>query len=443
MKYRYRESHEMKDSGVEWLGMIPKEWEVKAHKYIMYKKKEICNVYSKENILSLTKKGVIVRDLENPSGKMPTTFDGYQKVYKNNLLLCLFDIDVTPRCVGVIKENGLTSPAYSQFIVKNGNVNYYNYLLNKIDDEKSFLHLSKNLRNSLTEENFGIIKTIKPKVLEQQKIADFLDKKCEEFDSVIAKKEMLINKLEEAKKSLISEVVTGKVKVIQKENGEYGIIKREAHEMKDSGVEWLGVIPKEWQVSKLKYFANINPKKKEGLSLNEIVSFVPMESVKLGTITLNYTKKISEVINGYTYFENNDILLAKVTPCFENRNIGICENLINGIGFGSTELNAIRAKNNKDIKYLYYFLQEESFIKKGASTMTGTGGLKRIPTEFLYNCPIPYCKKDEKIKMTGFLDKKCSQFTIAIEKQKESIEKLKSAKQSLISEAITGKIEVL
>ena len=92
--------------------------------------------------------------------------------------------------------------------------------------------------------------------------------------------------------------------------------------MKDSGVEWLGSIPKDWEVKKLKYIATINPPKssvKKFVDKDIDVSFVPMDSVRLGNIKLDKTKKISEVIDGYTLFEDNDIVMAKVTPCFENR----------------------------------------------------------------------------------------------------------------------------
>jgi type I restriction enzyme S subunit len=208
----------MKDSGIEWIGEIPEHWEVKAHKYVMYKSKEICLKYNGEDILSLTKKGVIKRDLENPSGKMPTTFDGYQIVYPQNLLLCLFDIDVTPRCVGLIKDYGLTSPAYSQFIIKSGNVpDYYNLLLETIDDVKSFLHLSKNLRSSLTETDFGAIKTIIPPFNEQKDVSAFVESNKMEIECFINKKQSLILELESYKKSLIYEVVTGKKEIKSEE----------------------------------------------------------------------------------------------------------------------------------------------------------------------------------------------------------------------------------
>ena len=203
----------MKDSGIEWIGNIPTHWQVVPHKYVMHKEKTICEHYGGEDIISLTMNGVIVRDL-SAGGKMPTTFDGYQYVEPEDLLLCLFDIDVTPRCVGIVRNYGVTSPAYSRFKVHEGYHNaYYDYLLRFIDDEKVFIHLSKNLRSSLTETDFGTIKTIVPPLYEQKEIADYLSKKCAEMDTLIARKTALLAEMEAYKKSVIYEYVTGKKEV--------------------------------------------------------------------------------------------------------------------------------------------------------------------------------------------------------------------------------------
>lgn len=202
---------EMKDSGIEWIGKIPKNWGLIPNKYVMKKVKDICVKYNNEDILSLTMNGVVVRDLDNPVGKMPSTFDGYQRLNKGNLLMCLFDIDVTPRCIGLIKNDGLTSPAYSQFTLKNKNIaNYYYYYYLNLDFTKELLHLSKNLRNSLTENLLGAVKVPLPPIHEQQAIANYLDEKVRKIDQTIEQKQELIKQLEEYKQSLIYECVTGK-----------------------------------------------------------------------------------------------------------------------------------------------------------------------------------------------------------------------------------------
>lgn len=206
-------AREMKDSGVEWIGEIPNRWNITRNKYVMVKEKKICPIYENQDVLSLTQKGVVVRDLDNPTGKMPTSFDGYQYIHKGNLLMCLFDIDVTPRCIGIIKNDGVTSPAYSQFIVNYGFANYYYYYYLMLDFSKELLHLAKNLRHSLTEELLGFVPVPFPPLEEQENISNYLDKKCSEIDSLISDKKEQLEKLASYKQSMIYEYVTGKKEI--------------------------------------------------------------------------------------------------------------------------------------------------------------------------------------------------------------------------------------
>ena len=203
----------MKESGIEWAEKVPAHWKVMQNKYIMKKIKNICPVYNGEDILSLTMNGVIVRDLD-AGGKMPASFNGYQSIYPGNLLMCLFDYDVTPRCIGLIKNEGLTSPAYSQFVMKNENTaEYYYYYYLMIDFTKELLHLAKNLRHSFTEDQLGTINAPVPPIDEQMAIAKYLDNKCAEIETIIAQKQEQLAVLADYKKSVIYEYVTGKKEV--------------------------------------------------------------------------------------------------------------------------------------------------------------------------------------------------------------------------------------
>lgn len=203
----------MNECSVSWARQIPQHWKVMPNKHLMTKIKNICPIYKGEDILSLTMYGVIVRDLD-AGGKMPSSFDGYQYIKKGNLLMCLFDIDVTPRCIGIIKQNGITSPAYSQFKMKKiANARFYYYYYLMLDYTKELLHLAKNLRHSLTEDQLGAIKQLVPPLDEQQEIADYLDNKCAEIERIIADKKSQIETLDGYKKSLIYEYVTGKKEV--------------------------------------------------------------------------------------------------------------------------------------------------------------------------------------------------------------------------------------
>ena len=233
---------EMKDSGIEWIGDIPVSWKIMPNKYLMRKEKKICPVYHGEDILSLTMKGVIVRDLD-AGGKMPTSFDGYQRLEAGNLLMCLFDIDVTPRCVGLIKQAGVSSPAYSQFVLRKGaDAAYYCYYYTMLDNDKTLLHLAKNLRHSLTEDQLGAIPVIVPPIEEQQRIADFLDTKCAEIDALTADIQTQIDTLEQYKRFVITETVTKGL--------------NPNAEMKDSGVFYMAPMNATWRLTKIGYICS-------------------------------------------------------------------------------------------------------------------------------------------------------------------------------------------
>jgi len=139
-----------------------------------------------------------------------------------------------------------------------------------------------------------------------------------------------------------------------------------------SGVEWLGDIPKHWEVRRLRFNTISNPVKSEvnHLSKDQNVSFVPMEAVgEYGGLKLDKVKSIEDVYNGYTYFKNGDVLIAKITPCFENGKGSVATNLKNGVAFGTTELHVLRPENNFDSQFLFYLSISDAFRKIGASEM--------------------------------------------------------------------------
>jgi type I restriction enzyme M protein len=150
-----------------------------------------------------------------------------------------------------------------------------------------------------------------------------------------------------------------------------------------------------WPMVKLGEVCEINPKKSEVANLNGdiTVSFLPMEDIgTVQNILPKKEKKLSEVYKGYTYFKENDVLVAKVTPCFENGKSGIARNLKNGIGFGSSELHVLRPIKEKIVsEYIYPYISSNRFLKEGAKMMTGTGGLQRVPAFFIqeYQIPLP------------------------------------------------------
>lgn len=187
-----------------------------------------------------------------------------------------------------------------------------------------------------------------------------------------------------------------------------------------------------WKTEKLIDVFHIKPSKNEvkyRLSDNYLVSFVPMED--LGILAKDFTttkeKHIKEVSGSYTYFSNNDVLLAKITPCFENGKLGIARNLKNGIGFGSSEFIVFRSNGQIIPEYLFYLLCTNDFRERGKKRMSGAVGHKRIQKEFIENYLISFPESiEEQQRIVAILDKSFS----AIDKAKSNMERnLKNAKE--------------
>ena len=209
-----------------------------------------------------------------------------------------------------------------------------------------------------------------------------------------------------------------------------------ARVMKDSGIEWIGEIPKNWTISRVKYVSDFEPGcNRDGLNDESVITYTPMDCIKNGWF-INNTATLGSVTSSLTSYQNGDIVMAKVTPCFENGNIAIMENLASGYGLGSSELFVFRPINI-DTRYFFYWLQNPMFVQLACSTMTGTGGLKRVSPYFAKNCYIHQPPLGEQHRIADFLDRKCAEIDAVIEKTKATIEEYKKLKQSVITEAVT------
>jgi len=164
-----------------------------------------------------------------------------------------------------------------------------------------------------------------------------------------------------------------------------------------------------WTTKPLSEVCTFKPQKSEArakLTSEDVVSFVPMENLGIGSkeLTLTGTRPLSEVAGSYTYFAEGDVLLAKITPCFENGKLGIARNLVNGVGFGSSEYIVIRPGPEVDADFLYHFLDRATFREEGAKQMTGAVGHKRVPKEYVEGALIPVPTIGEQRRIVTLLD---------------------------------------
>ena len=412
---------EMKDSGIEWVGKVPATWKIMPNKYIMTKKKVIKEVYEGESIISLSMNGVIVRDLE-AGGKMPKTFDGYQIVYPGNLLMCLFDYDVTPRCIGLIKNYGVTSPAYSQFVMNNGNYSgYYYYYYLMVDHTKALLHLAKNLRHSFTEEQLGAILAPVPTIEEQQQIANFLDTKCSEIDATAEDIQKEISLLEEYKKSVITEAVTKGL--------------NSDAEMKDSGIAWIGEIPKDWKVDKIKYHLKRNEPKNPGnaivLSVYRDYGVVPKDS---RDDNHNVT---SEDTSKYKYVKKGQLVINKMKAWQGSLAVSDYDGIVSPAYFIYDFID--EEYNHKYFHYLVRSCYKEEFKRISGGIREGQWDLS---PEGFSNTLVLLPSIEEQNEILDYILQKEIEIDAIIADKKRQRGILTEYKKSLIYEYVTGKKEV-
>lgn len=422
---------EMKDSGIEWVGMIPNHWTTIANKYVMHKEKHICEKWDGQDVLSLTMNGVIIRDILNPVGKMPTTFDGYQFAYAGELLMCLFDIDVTPRCVGRVFNDGVTSPAYSCFQLNdNADLGYFYYYYLMVDNTKELLHLAKNLRHSFTEEQLGQLKVPLPPLQEQSAIASYLDTQCAKIDEIIAQAKASIEDYKQWKASIIYEAVTK------------GLDPNV--EMKDSGVEWIGEVPMRWKIVRLKYLLSTPLQygaNETGLPYDEsLPRYIRITDITLdGKLKTSGMQSLSEEKSEGYILDDEDILLAR-----SGATVGKAFYYRESYGKAAFAGYLIRAKINSAKalpKFIYYSTMSAGY-EKWKETAVIQATIQNIGASRYneYSLAIPPIA--EQLRIIEFLDDKMEKIDSLMAEKQSLIDDLESYKKSLIYEVVTGKRRV-
>ncbi len=209
---------------------------------------------------------------------------------------------------------------------------------------------------------------------------------------------------------------------------------------KPSGVEWLGEIPKFWGVKRLKFASQINPPKSElhGFEPTAEVSFLPMEKIgEDGSLSLDEKRALEEVGQGYTYFRESDVIVAKITPCFENGKGALCKGLSSGIGFGTTELHVLRQNVESHAGFLFYLTRTHPFRKLGIASMYGAAGQQRVPDSFVKDFRAGLPPLSEQRAIASFLDRETTKIDALIAKKQRLIELLQEKRTALISHAVT------
>ena len=382
----------MKDSGIAWVGDVPIQWEAKRNKYNFILSKDIVGAKWREmQLLSLTKYGIRMINDGEQTGKVPTSFSTYQKVSKDDIVMCLFDLDCSAVFSGRSGHNGMISPAYKCFkCEKHLYPQYADYYFRTVFVDRKYMRYSKNVRYSLSAEEFLALPILVPPMDEQKRIADFLDRECGKIDSIIADVEKQIELLKKYKRSVIFEAVTKGLEP--------------SVQMKDSGIKWIGNIPCNWNVDKIKYHLRRNEKRNPGnqqvLSVYREYGVIPKDS---RDDNHNVT---SEDVSKYKYVRPGSLVINKMKAWQGSLAVSDYEGIVSPAYFifefmGHAFIN----------KYLHYLLRgayKDEFRRISGGIREGQWDLS--PDEFMNTLvTIPPVKEQEKI--ISYIDKKCAEMT--------------------------------
>jgi type I restriction enzyme S subunit len=345
-------------------------------------------------------------------------------VRKGDILVCSRNgsANLVGKTAIIEKDMNATWGAFMMLLKTQYNSKYINYILNAaIRKEKG--RFATSTINQLTNSMLGGIHVdIFTEEVEQQRIVDYLDEKLAKIDERIEVLEKQQDAYARLKKSVIHQAVTRGLDPDVR--------------LKDSGIEWIGKIPEHWERRRLKDFSVLNPQY-VGKDKQTEVSFLPMEGLRYDSTTLQ-SIPFEEGKGKYTFFADGDLLMAKVTPCFENGNIAIARDLKEGIGFGSSEIFVLRLDRSVSSRFFFYYVLAPSFQDEACSTMCGVGGLKRISPIFMRTRIVFLPPLSEQQAIANYLDEKCAKIDAAIENIGKQIDASKRLKRALINEVITG-----
>ena len=418
---------DMRDSGVEWIGAIPSDWELIRFKDKWNNKKEIAGTNADEyERLALTLNGVVKRPKDDSEGLQPQAFDGYQILRENDFVFKMIDLqNISTSRVGLSPYTGLVSPAYIRFAPRDENQHskftyyflmsmYYNCVYNNLGGD--------GVRSALNASDMGRFNLPWPDEDTQEKISEHLDAEIIKVDNLIANVQAQIEKLKEYKQSVITEVVTKGI--------------NPSAPMKDSGVEWIGEIPEHWDAVPINALFKI---KKDIIGREpDCVLSITQQGLRVKDITINEGQMAAnydkyQIVNIGDFAMNHMDLLTG--------GVGISE--YNGVTSPDYRVFVMR---NADMNPRYFLYVFEMYYRNKIFYAFGQGaanvGRWRLPAQNFKTTYIPAAPIEEQNAIVDYLDSRFKKIDELITIKQKKIEKLNEYKKSLIYECVTGKKEV-
>lgn len=428
----------MKATNVPWIGEIPSHWSIRRNKTVFTCDKRIVGARATNTqLLSLTTNGIKKKSIEDVGGKVPESYETYQSVQKNNIVLCLFDLDCSAVFSGISRYDGMISPAYKVLQCNDCiSPGFADYWFRSVFIGRKFKYLSKNIRYSLTYEDFSTLTLPYPPIAEQNAIVTYLDTECAKIDRVIIDAKKSIEVYTQWKASVLHEAVT---KGLHPEQ-----------EIKDSGAKWIGGIPSHWQVSKIGRFIKI----RSGITLGKTypqgtelieMPYLRVANVKAEGFALEDVAKIKvtpEEVEKYA-LKSGELLMTEggdrdklgrgtiwheeISPCLHQNHVF-----------------AVTCDENWLLtEYLAYLTASPVGREYFDLTAKKTTNLASTNSNTIMQFKIPIPPVSEQREIVALLDQKCAAINDLIAEKTELISDLELYKKSLIYEVVTGKRKVV
>jgi len=430
-----------------WCSALPAHWGFLRLKRVLQERKERNNPIKTDYILSLTaKQGVVPHaEKEGAGGNKPKNdLTKYNIAHSGDLLVnCM---NVVSGAAGVSRWDGAISPVYYALYPRNEETNiwYYHYLFRLQPFQRSLLGLGKGIL--MHESDEGVLTSVRMRISmdylgnvmlpipsrdEQDQIVRYLNWQISKYTRTIKLKHGQIMLLKEQRRAVIDKGIL------------HGF---SASDYKESNVYWLDRVPATWEVMPLKRICKINASISntiKEMADTDIVTFLPMENVSTtGDIDCSIKKPLSTVRTGFSSFAKDDVVVAKITPCFENGKGACLDNLDTDIGFGTTEFINLRPSDRILPQYLYMITMTQPFRKLGEEIMTGSAGQKRISADYIKNFTIGIPDINEQEQILAEIEHRLKKIDNLLRIEKENIDILQELRTRVISDVISGQIDV-
>ncbi len=427
---------EMKDSGIEWIGAMPRAWKMNTIAQIFLQVKCKNTGLQERNLLSLSYGKVKRKSIDTVEGLLPESFDGYNIIEKDDIVLRLTDLqnDHTSLRVGLAEERGIITSAYltirnrSNFCPK-----YLYYYLHSFDIAKGFYGMGAGVRQGLNWDGVKWLKILVPSVPEQERIAAFLDAECAEIDAVLEKTRASIEEYKKLKQAVITQAVTKGI--------------RGDRPMKDSGIEWIGEIPAEWSVVKGRrlILATQNGLTRRNLEKSEGFIVLKLKNLDAdGNIDYSEVNRVALTDEEKSKYQlcDGDFLFVRVNG---SRNlVGKCA-IYHDVGeIVAYNDHIIRVKLN-DLclkEYFHYYLLSIAGKREIELHTSTAAGQFTISGDGLRELRVVLPGIVEQAETVAYLDKKSADIDALVAKKQQYLTEIENYKKSLIYEYVTGKKEV-